>query len=113
VGVGGRRDKKIEVVSCDDGEEEEDDDDELLVVREARNNYRPWKIPGGLAELGEHLDEAAIREVFYSSREYLGLYDFIRAASDFLRCHSPSRRSAPPGRGDGRRGWASYPGGKE
>ena len=41
-----------------------DDDDELLVVREARNNYRPWKIPGGLAELGEHLDEAAIREVY-------------------------------------------------
>jgi len=23
--------------------------DEILVVREARNNYRPWKIPGGLA----------------------------------------------------------------
>ena len=41
----------------------DDDDDELLVVREARNNYRPWKIPGGLAELGEQLDEAAIREV--------------------------------------------------
>lgn len=41
-----------------------DDDDELLVVREARNNYRPWKIPGGLAELGEGLDEAAVREVY-------------------------------------------------
>ena len=38
--------------------------DEILVVREARNNYRPWKIPGGLAELGEHLDEAAVREVY-------------------------------------------------
>ena len=23
--------------------------DEILVVREARNNYRPWKIPGGLS----------------------------------------------------------------
>ena len=47
-----------------------DDDDELLVVREARNNYRPWKIPGGLAELGEGLDEAAVREVY----EETGIY---------------------------------------
>lgn len=38
--------------------------DEILCVREKRNNYRPWKIPGGLAELGEDLDEAVIREVF-------------------------------------------------
>jgi len=37
--------------------------DEILVVRELRKNYLPWKIPGGLAELGEHLDEAAIREI--------------------------------------------------
>lgn len=36
--------------------------DEILVVRELRKNYLPWKIPGGLAELGEHLDEAATRE---------------------------------------------------
>ena len=36
---------------------------EILCVKELRNNYRPWKIPGGLAELGEHLDEAVIREV--------------------------------------------------
>ena len=36
---------------------------EILCVRELRNNYRPWKIPGGLAELGEQIDEAAIREV--------------------------------------------------
>lgn len=39
------------------------DSNEILCVREKRNNYRPWKIPGGLAELGEHLDEAAVREV--------------------------------------------------
>lgn len=36
---------------------------EILCVRELRTNYRPWKIPSGLAELGEHLDEAVIREV--------------------------------------------------
>ena len=37
--------------------------DEILVVREKRRNYRPWKVPGGLAELGEDLDEAVEREV--------------------------------------------------
>lgn len=37
--------------------------DEILCVRELRNNYRPWKIPGGLSELGEHISEAAEREV--------------------------------------------------
>ena len=37
--------------------------DEILCVREKRNNYRPWKVPGGLAELGEDLDEAVVREV--------------------------------------------------
>ena len=37
--------------------------DEILCVRELRMNYRPWKIPGGRADLGEHLEEAAIREV--------------------------------------------------
>lgn len=36
---------------------------EILCVREKRNNYRPWKVPGGLAELGEDLDTAVIREV--------------------------------------------------
>eukprot|EP00985_Skeletonema_marinoi_P002127 scaffold863_cov210-Skeletonema_marinoi.AAC.2 len=37
---------------------------EILCVREKRNNYRPWKVPGGLAELGEDLDTAVIREVY-------------------------------------------------
>lgn len=32
-------------------------------MRELRNNYRPWKLPGGLADLGEQLDVAAKREV--------------------------------------------------
>lgn len=36
---------------------------QILCVRELKRNYRPWKIPGGLAELGENLDVAAIREV--------------------------------------------------
>lgn len=38
--------------------------DEILCVREKRNNFRPWKVPGGLAELGEDLDEAVVREVY-------------------------------------------------
>ncbi|KAL3805326.1 hypothetical protein HJC23_009033 [Cyclotella cryptica] len=38
--------------------------EEILCVREKRNNYRPWKMPGGLAELGEELDIAVIREVY-------------------------------------------------
>merc|ERR1740139_1140038 len=37
---------------------------EILCVREARKNYLPWKIPTGLVELGEQLDEAVTREVF-------------------------------------------------
>jgi len=38
--------------------------DEILVVREKSNrNYLPWKIPGGLAELGENVEDCAIREV--------------------------------------------------
>lgn len=36
---------------------------EILCVRELRRNFRKWKIPGGLAELGEDLEDAAIREV--------------------------------------------------
>lgn len=36
---------------------------EILCVRELRKNYMPWKVPGGLSELGENIDEAIIREV--------------------------------------------------
>jgi ADP-ribose pyrophosphatase YjhB (NUDIX family) len=36
---------------------------EILCVRELRKNYLPWKVPGGLSELGEHIDEAVVREV--------------------------------------------------
>jgi hypothetical protein len=38
--------------------------DEILCVRELRKNYMPWKTPTGLSELGEQIDEAAVREVF-------------------------------------------------
>jgi ADP-ribose pyrophosphatase YjhB (NUDIX family) len=37
---------------------------EILLVRELRTNYRPWKLPTGLSELGEHIDVAAEREVW-------------------------------------------------
>lgn len=37
---------------------------EILCVRELRKNYMPWKVPGGLSELGEEIDEAIVREVF-------------------------------------------------
>jgi len=36
---------------------------EVLCVRELRKNFMPWKIPGGLSELGESIAEAAVREV--------------------------------------------------
>ena len=37
--------------------------DEILCIRELRRNYHPWKIPTGLAELGESIHGAAEREV--------------------------------------------------
>ncbi|KAL3944089.1 MAG: hypothetical protein SGBAC_001820 [Bacillariaceae sp.] len=37
--------------------------DEILCVRELRKNYMPWKVPGGLAELGEYIPDAVQREV--------------------------------------------------
>lgn len=36
---------------------------EILCIRELRRNYHPWKIPTGLAELGESIHGAAEREV--------------------------------------------------
>jgi ADP-ribose pyrophosphatase YjhB (NUDIX family) len=37
--------------------------DEILCVRELRKNFMPWKVPGGLADIGEQISEAAEREV--------------------------------------------------
>ena len=39
------------------------DDDRILCLRELRRNYHPWKIPTGLADLGESIEGAAEREV--------------------------------------------------
>uniref|UniRef100_A0A7S4AY20 Nudix hydrolase domain-containing protein n=1 Tax=Pseudo-nitzschia australis TaxID=44445 RepID=A0A7S4AY20_9STRA len=36
---------------------------EILCIRELRKNYHPWKIPTGLADLGESIHDAAEREV--------------------------------------------------
>mmetsp|Transcript_20990 Transcript_20990/g.49736 ORF Transcript_20990/g.49736 Transcript_20990/m.49736 type:complete len:397 (+) Transcript_20990:156-1346(+) len=35
----------------------------ILCIRELRRNYHPWKIPTGLADLGESIESAAEREV--------------------------------------------------
>jgi len=56
---------------------------EILCVREIRNNYRPWKIPGGLAELGEQLDVAAIREV----KEETGIECRFKGVLSFRHTH--------------------------
>lgn len=42
--------------------------DEILLVRELRQNYMPWKTPTGHSNLGEHIDDAAVREVFEETR---------------------------------------------
>lgn len=58
-------------------------DNEILCVRELRNNYRPWKIPGGLAELGEQLDDASIREV----KEETGIDCKFKSVLSFRHTH--------------------------
>lgn len=39
------------------------DKNEILCVRELRNAYSKWKLPGGLADLGEEIFTCAEREV--------------------------------------------------
>ena len=56
---------------------------EILCVRELKKNYRPWKIPGGLAELGENLDVAAIREV----KEETGIDCTFKSVLTFRHTH--------------------------
>ncbi len=56
---------------------------EILCVRELKRNYRPWKIPGGLAELGENLDTAAIREV----KEETGIDCTFKSVLTFRHTH--------------------------
>ena len=57
--------------------------DEILCVRELRKNYRPWKVPTGLAELGEHIDEAAVREVL----EETGIRTKFHSVLGFRQTH--------------------------
>ena len=38
--------------------------EEILVVRELRKNYMPYKLPTGLANLGEPIEQAGAREVW-------------------------------------------------
>ena len=57
---------------------------DILCVREIRNNYRPWKIPGGLAELGEQIDIAAIREV----KEETGIDCSFKSVLTFRHTHN-------------------------
>jgi ADP-ribose pyrophosphatase YjhB (NUDIX family) len=56
---------------------------EILCVREMRKNFRKWKIPGGLAELGEHLEDAAIREV----KEETGIKCRFKSVLGFRHTH--------------------------
>ncbi|KAL7579187.1 hypothetical protein ACA910_011358 [Epithemia clementina (nom. ined.)] len=55
----------------------------ILCVREQRNNYRPWKTPTGLTELGEALDEAAEREVW----EETGIRTKFHSVLGFRQTH--------------------------
>ena len=56
---------------------------EILCVRELRKNYLPWKTPTGLTELGESLDEAAIREV----KEETGIPTTFHSLLSFRQTH--------------------------
>jgi len=57
--------------------------DEILCVRELRKNYLPWKTPTGLSELGEHIDDAAVREVM----EETGIRTKFHSILSFRQTH--------------------------
>jgi ADP-ribose pyrophosphatase YjhB (NUDIX family) len=52
-------------------------------VRELRQNYMPWKTPTGLSELGEQIDEAAVREVL----EETGIQTTFHSIIGFRQTH--------------------------
>jgi ADP-ribose pyrophosphatase YjhB (NUDIX family) len=57
---------------------------EILCVRELRKNYMPWKVPGGLSELGESIEEAALREV----KEETGISCRFESIISFRHTHN-------------------------
>jgi ADP-ribose pyrophosphatase YjhB (NUDIX family) len=59
---------------------------EILCVRELRKNYMPWKIPGGLSDLGEGIEQAAIREVL----EETGIRCLFKSIMSFRHTHGLS-----------------------
>jgi 8-oxo-dGTP pyrophosphatase MutT (NUDIX family) len=56
---------------------------EILCVRELRRNYLPWKTPTGLADLGESLEAAAVREVL----EETGIRTTFHSVVGFRQTH--------------------------
>lgn len=63
---------------------------EILCVRELRKNYMPWKTPTGLSDVGESIDEAAIREVM----EETGIVTTFRRVLSFRQTHGMSADSS-------------------
>lgn len=57
--------------------------DEILCVRELRKNFMPWKVPGGLADIGEQISEAAEREVM----EETGISTRFHSILSFRHAH--------------------------
>lgn len=58
----------------------------ILLVRELRNNLRPWKLPGGLSDLEEDLPVAACREVL----EETGIECTFKSIVSFRHSHGLS-----------------------
>jgi ADP-ribose pyrophosphatase YjhB (NUDIX family) len=56
---------------------------QILCVRELRKNYMPWKTPTGTSELGESIEDAAIREVF----EETGIRTTFHSILGFRQTH--------------------------
>jgi 8-oxo-dGTP pyrophosphatase MutT (NUDIX family) len=56
---------------------------EILCVRELRRNYLPWKTPTGLADLGETIEDAAVREVY----EETGIQTKFHSVVGFRQTH--------------------------
>lgn len=56
---------------------------EILCVRELRRNYLPWKTPTGLSDLGEPIEDAAVREVY----EETGIQTKFHSVIGFRQTH--------------------------